>query len=340
MSFKKKKKEIKRLIKAFETEAQKFHDLKFSTFTSTQSTYSSEKFKQPNHVILLWQYYGKKNSENFLQNLKHSDLNWGIRGAELSSYGIIEGDETNLFIKMAKRAGCIFNKKEALDIATKTIFEIGKKRKEVNPKPISLVNDNPLAIWLNYLLYYLSEVASENEETKLIQTDPFTLSMFALEQLLDKQSIEKVDKSITKLEDIQFDVSFSFPGERRKFVSSIADIIRKKLNKDKLFYDHDYQSQLARPNIDSLLQKIYRNNSKLIVVFLSSEYSKKEWCGLEWRAIRDIIKSKEDDKIMFVKFDNTEIDGLFSIDGYIDANHYTEKQIAKFILERIQLLNT
>jgi hypothetical protein len=339
MSFKKKKKEIKRLIKAFEIEAQRFHDLKFSIFTITQATCSTEKFKQPNHAILLWQYYGQKDSENFIQNLKHSDLKWGIRGAELSSYGLIEGDKTDLFTKMATRAGCIFNKKEAYEIKTKTIYEIREKKKEENLESIVVVNDNPLAIWLNYLLYYISTVAS-NEETKLIHTDPFTLSMFALEQLLDKKSIEKVDKSVTKLEDIQFDVSFSFPGERRKFVSSVADIIRKKLNKNKLFYDFDYQAQLARPNIDSLLQKIYRNNSKLIVVFLSSEYSEKEWCGLEWRAIRDIIKSKDDEKIMFIRFDNTEIDGLFSIDGYIDANKYNEKEIAKFILERIQVLNT
>ena len=241
---------------------------------------------------------------------------------------------------MAIRAGCIFNKKEANDIETKTIYEIREKKKKEDPESIIVVNSNPLAIWLNYLLYYLSTVASENQETKLIQTDPFTLSMFALEQLLDKQSIEKVDKSISKLEDIQFDVSFSFPGERRKFVSSVANIIRKKLKKNKLFYDFDYQSQLARPNTDSLLQKIYRDNSKLIVVFLSSEYSNKEWCGLEWRAIRDIIKSKEDNKVMFVKFDNSKIDGLFSIDGYIDANYYSEKQVAKFILERIQLLKS
>jgi len=122
MSFKKKKKEIKRLIKAFEIEAQKFHDLKFSAFTITQSKHSNKKFKQPNHAILLWQYYGKKDSKNFLHNLNYSDLNWGIRGAELSSYGLIEGSKTSLFIKMAIRSGCIFNKKEANDIKTKTIY--------------------------------------------------------------------------------------------------------------------------------------------------------------------------------------------------------------------------
>ncbi|MCF6207777.1 MAG: TIR domain-containing protein, partial [Ghiorsea sp.] len=79
--------------------------------------------------------------------------------------------------------------------------------------------------------------------------------------------------------------------------------------------------------------------SGLVVVFLCEEYSQKEWCGLEWRAIREIIKCRADDRIMFIRFDNCEIEGVFSIDGFIDANNYSETDISKFILERISLLN-
>ncbi|PHS55679.1 MAG: disease resistance protein [Sulfurimonas sp.] len=340
MSFRKKTKEIKRLINSFTKEADKFHSLTFSTYSITQQAYTPRKFLSPNHVIMLWQYYGQTNSDSFLENLKDSNLKWGVRGAELSSFGVIEGKTTDLFIKMAQRAGCLFNKKEKEEIKNKTFLKLLKAPVKDNLKSIGVTNDNSIATWLNYLLYYLSIMASKNEEIKLTQIDPYTLSLFALEQLQDEHSIEKVDKSVEKLENIEFDVAFSFPGERRKLVSNVADIVRKKLKKDKLFYDFDYQSQLARPNIDVLLQKIYHKNSKLIVIFLSSEYMEKEWSGLEWRAIRDLIKSKKDDKIMFVKFDDKEIDGLFSIDGYIDATYHSEKAIARFILERVELHNT
>lgn len=340
MSFRKKTKEIKRLIRIFSTEADKLHDLSFSTYSITQETNTPRKFLSPNHVIMLWQYYGKTDTDSLVDNLKSSNLKWGIRGAALSSFGVIEGKSTELFIKMAQRAGCLFNKKEKEEIKNKTFLKLLKEPAPDNLKSVGVTNDNSIATWLNYLLYYLSIRASKNEEIKLTQIDPYTLSLFALEQLLEKHSIKKVDKSIAKLENIQFDVAFSFPGERRKLVSNVAKLVRKKLKKDKLFYDFDYQSQLARPNIDVLLQKIYHKNSKLIVIFLSSEYIEKEWCGLEWRAIRDLIKSKEDDKIMFVKFDDKEIDGLFSIDGYIDATYHSEKAISNFILERVKLLNT
>jgi hypothetical protein len=342
MSLRKKSTEIKRLIDAFESESKKFHDITFSTYTITQSTTSNIKFKKPNHAINLWQYYGKINeehtSEDFIENFKESDPKWEIRGAQISAFGLIEGATCDLFLKMARRASHLFSKKEADIISSKVVKEIRESESDGASKTIVTTNSNSLAIWLNYLLYYLSMTSHKQEGIRVIDIDPFALSLLALEQLLIEPIIKKVDKSLSKVDDIKFDVALSFPGEKRDYVSEVANILRENLDDDSLFYDFDYQSQLARPNIDILLQNIYKNNAKLIVVFLSKEYTQKEWCGLEWRAIRDIIKSKRDEQIMFVKFDDTQIDGLFGIDGYIDANIFTPKNVANFIMERIKLL--
>ena len=43
--------------------------------------------------------------------------------------------------------------------------------------------------------------------TRVIDIDPFALSLLALEQLLIEPTIKKVDKSLSKIEDIKFDVS-------------------------------------------------------------------------------------------------------------------------------------
>lgn len=140
------------------------------------------------------------------------------------------------------------------------------------------------------------------------------------------------------IENIVFDVALSFPSEKRTYVENIANVLRSRLKKNKLFYDADFQAQLARPNLDVLLQKIYNKNSKLVVIFLCSEYSTKEWCGLEWRAIRDVIKRKEDLRLMFIRLDSVDVDGVLSIDGYIDAGTFSYTEIAEFILERARLL--
>jgi len=128
VSLRKKTTEIKRLVEAFDFEAKKFHDITFSTYTITQSTTSNMKVKSPNHAITLWQYYGKTNeehtSEDFIENLKEFNPQWGIPGAKISAFGLIEGDTCNLFLKMARRASHLFSKKEAEIINSKVVNEI------------------------------------------------------------------------------------------------------------------------------------------------------------------------------------------------------------------------
>ncbi|XDD45262.1 toll/interleukin-1 receptor domain-containing protein [Leptospira sp. WS39.C2] len=134
-----------------------------------------------------------------------------------------------------------------------------------------------------------------------------------------------------------FEVAFSFPGDIRKNVESIAFELEKLIGPNSYFYDNNYKAQLAQPRLDILLQDIYRNRSKLIVVFLSHEYQKKEWCGIEFRAIQEIIMEKLNNKIMFIKMDDGKVDGVFKTDGYIDGRTHTSLEIAKLIKERVDL---
>ncbi|MGF6975536.1 hypothetical protein QFZ94_003986 [Paraburkholderia sp. JPY465] len=86
-----------------------------------------------------------------------------------------------------------------------------------------------------------------------------------------------------RVEEMRFRVALSFPGEKREYVAAVATEVKKRLGRDAIFYDKDFTAQLARPNLDTLLQRIYLSNSDLVVVFLCAEYERKEWCGLEWR---------------------------------------------------------
>ncbi|TWU08177.1 TIR domain-containing protein [Stieleria varia] len=339
MSLKDKSTEIQRLIDAFDTEAAKFHELEFHTYHITQGggPILTRKFRQPSHAIMLWQYYGALDSdaeiENFVANLQSTNTQWGVRGAAVTFMGVLEGDATPLFVRMAARAGSLFDTGEADYIKSRVVSEL--QSKETKIRPTSAVNENPIAIWLNYLLYHLSLSNPGRDRAHRIEPDAFSLSLLALERLATEQAIVKSDRSTRDISQLQFRVAVSFPGEKRRYVSRVVDVLRNALGADSIFYDFDYQAQLARPNLDTLLQNIYRKQSNLVVVFLCAEYAKKDWCGLEWRAVRDIIKSRDDGSVMFVRFDDAEIDGVFSIDGYIDGNRNTTKQVADFVLERI-----
>jgi len=337
-----KAKEVQRLITAFEHQADKFHDLTLSIeyLEKGQSSYSHP-IKKKHHGIFLWQFVGvlksAEENEHFAKSVVESDLTWGIPNAELTCIAIVEGEAYETFVAMARRAGAIFSKDEAYKFKSRMITEIIEAERARNPKSkkVASSNDHPLAIWLNYLLYYVSKTHPGREKSRRIEPDPFSLSLLALEDFQSQGEAVKMTSSLTKLSNITFKVALSFPGEKRSYVEQVATGLKESLGTDSVFYDFDYQSQLCQPNADIILQNIYHRQSQLIVVFLCKEYSEKEWCGLELRAIRDLIKTKQDNRLILVRFDNEHVDGFFSIDGYLDANKFSPSEISSFVIQNL-----
>ncbi|TAN53869.1 MAG: TIR domain-containing protein [Methylococcaceae bacterium] len=133
----------------------------------------------------------------------------------------------------------------------------------------------------------------------------------------------------------RFRVALSFPGEHRAYVAQIADCLAQQLGRRQVFYDRWYEVELAKPNLDLHLQAIYHDQADLVVVFLCKEYNQKQWCGLEWRALRDLIKRREDALLLPIRLDDADIPGLLSIDGYVDAQGRPAEEIAALILQRL-----
>ena len=100
----------------------------------------------------------------------------------------------------------------------------------------------------------------------------------------------------------RFRVALSFPGEHRPRVEKIAEALAVPLRRDEILYDRWYDAEFAKPHLGVSLPKLYRDESHLSVVFLCKEYEK-DWCGLEWRALLDLIKRKEYDRLMLLRLD-------------------------------------
>jgi hypothetical protein len=154
--------------------------------------------------------------------------------------------------------------------------------------------------------------------------------------LVDKSFANTYGKS-GPVEELQFKVALSYSGDKREYVGKVASELKRRLAPELVFYDQDFTAQLARPKLDALLQRIYLNNSELVVVFFSAEYEKRVWCGLEWRALREIVKNKSDSSLMFMTFDETAVPGLFSTDGYIELGKRSPIEAARLIVERARI---
>lgn len=113
--------------------------------------------------------------------------------------------------------------------------------------------------------------------------------------------------------------------------------LEQRLGPKAYFYDNNYVSQLAQPSLDTLLQGVY-SRAKLDVVFLSSDYQRKDWCGVEFRAVKEIILRRENARVMFVRTDDGEVKGVFETDGYVDARKFSPAKIAEFICQRLDVL--
>jgi hypothetical protein len=326
--------EFKRLRSDFEQQASRYPEQTLTIHVIDSTTdETAPLFKKPNHTITLWQYMGHlTDSDSTL--LKFELTKFGLSGAQLSVVAVLEGTDSSLFRRMAYRAGSIVPRDLCDEIGGALI---GNSIIPEQPgKACFSVNSDHLAVWLNLVLTCIATLQPDRFRGPTLAVDPFAASIpacdFVLRRLLASPKSANGSPT-TNLAGRKFKVALSFPGERRAFVSEVALGLRN-LNVD-VFYDAFFEAELARPDLDVLLQHVYYDNSELIVVFLCDEYESKEWCSLEWRAVRDLIKSRRGASIMPMRFDDAQVPGLFSIDGYIDLRGRVPQDAVNLIRERL-----
>ena len=113
--------------------------------------------------------------------------------------------------------------------------------------------------------------------------------------------------------------------------------------KGRIFYDNWYTAQLARPNLNNILQGVYRR-AKLVVVFLSPAYYSRYWCRIEWRVIQQRLyasNTNDQKQLMLVKLGsfNKKKLGIEKSDGYLDAENMKDKAVAQQIFQKWQYMN-
>ncbi len=135
----------------------------------------------------------------------------------------------------------------------------------------------------------------------------------------------------------RFRIAFSFAGEKRDFVAEVADILAKRFGAPAILYDKFHEAEFARARLGRYLPKLYHEQSDLVVVIICRDYAIKEWPGLEWDAIFDLLKKRHEDEVMLGRFDHATVEGLYSDAGFIELDHKTPEQAADLILERLAL---
>jgi nucleoside phosphorylase/predicted acylesterase/phospholipase RssA len=135
----------------------------------------------------------------------------------------------------------------------------------------------------------------------------------------------------------RFRVAFSFAGEKRDFVAQVAALLAARFTEAAILYDKYHEAEFARRDLGFYLPDLYHDQSDLVVVVVCRDYQQKEWCGLEWDAIFDLLKKRKNSEVMLCRFDHAMVQGLFSTAGFVELDDKTPEEAATRVLERLAL---
>ncbi len=116
----------------------------------------------------------------------------------------------------------------------------------------------------------------------------------------------------------EYDVALSFAGEDRKFVEECAEILRS-LNIN-VFYDNYEKDVLLGKNLYNYLADIYQNRARFAVVFVSKSYKEKRWTKHELEYITARKFKQDEEYLLPVKLDETELDEIPVTTGYLQGD--------------------
>jgi TIR domain len=134
-------------------------------------------------------------------------------------------------------------------------------------------------------------------------------------------------------ENFEYDVALSFAGEDRLLIDSIASCLDKK--GIKVFYDDYEKANLWGKDLYEHFDAVYSKGARYCVMFLSEQYAKKLWTNHERKSAQTRAFQQNQEYILPVKLDDTEIPGIRPTVGYIDGRENSPEDICNLIMEKL-----
>lgn len=139
--------------------------------------------------------------------------------------------------------------------------------------------------------------------------------------------------SNSKCFNVEYDVALSFAGEDREYVDKVAtSLLQKGI---RVFYDKYEQVGLWGKDLYQHLDRIYQHKAKYTIVFISQQYNNKLWTNHELKSAQARAFTENEEYILPVRFDNTEIPGIRPTIGYLDLKVISPEQLADLIAEKL-----
>lgn len=145
------------------------------------------------------------------------------------------------------------------------------------------------------------------------------------------------------MDNYKYDVALSFASEQREYVEQVANQL--SILGISFFYDNHDKINLWGKNLIKYLEKVYYQDSRYCVMFISRDYKDKCWTKYESECIQEriFLQNENDDfqqYILPVKFDDTKIPGVQESLGYIQAQETSPIELARMICDKIKNIHS
>lgn len=133
----------------------------------------------------------------------------------------------------------------------------------------------------------------------------------------------------------RYDIGISYASEQRDYVKQLT----KSLDKMKLTYFVDFNEpeRLWGEFIREELRKIYVEESRIILVILSSAYTEKAYTKFESRIACE--RELSGDSFLIIKTEDVTLPWLHDTYGYLNSSDYSTDEIAKFLKKKYRTLS-
>jgi RES domain-containing protein len=131
-----------------------------------------------------------------------------------------------------------------------------------------------------------------------------------------------------------YDVALSFAGEQRTYVRAVAEALVATHNLS-VFFDEFLESEIWGKDLGDYLDEIYRKRSRFVVICISKEYRDKKWTNHERKSALAAAIESESEKVLPLKFDETELPGLRSTTAHLSAHRKHPAEIAQLLAQKL-----
>ena len=133
--------------------------------------------------------------------------------------------------------------------------------------------------------------------------------------------------------DFEYDVGLSFAGERREYVSQVANQL--KFHGIRVFFDDYEQEALWGKDLYAYLSEIYHHMCRFCVIFVSKDYAAKVWPTRELQSAQARALEEKQEYILPARFDDTRIPGLLDTVHYIDLRQTSPSDLSDLIVKKL-----